>query len=442
MKQRLVKKGDVILMGRLPKELKLTLHAQERLRERTNSNKYDYQNLMNSDCQWYTEDDLIPQSKLYVHCKYVCRRARQKFKYMTDGNIEVLYDENAGVAITIMEVKEKFLPVTQFIKKEKKEMRKSAHPIGTCPDCGNENAELTIHGICNNCQVRKINATRRGKEYIPYVNLSEEGKRKIDTYKRAQRIRNEQTTITPEVVETTPENYYQAKAKQVRMPNIPQPVVPNIPKPVVDPLSDPISLIKILRSCGCEIPETDLQEVLNVLIATDKLKEVFMTIAEADCQQAMLDLEQALNVVERKLQHEWEFNGFREEDDIKFKGFLSWRRVLKGAIFFWKKLYQTNAIIECQRAWNSYTSDPSDKIIMAGERMESRMKRYQITTDSISTIFNSRRPFTRVFYATSEEEAYKQFTKWMADRQLHEDKSKTTITELTPAGENGRKEEE
>lgn len=446
-------------MSKLPTELKLTLHAQDRIRERNNNFRYNTKNLMKSSCHWYGKDDLMLNSKLYIHCMYVCRKAKRKMGYLTDGNIEVLYDKEAKVVITVMEVKEKFKPVTQFIKpgllrqievkKENKKMRKTSHPIGTCPDCGNENVEITIHGICSQCQVRKTNATRRGKEYVPYVNLSEEGKRKIDIYKEAQRKRNKADAkvevVMPKI--QTVENYYQAKASQ----NVVASVVPvasavtSVQKTVkasIDTLSDPDGLVKILRSCGCEIPEKDLSDVLNVLISTDKLKDIFMTIAEADCQQAMLDLEQALNVVERKLQHDWEFNGFREEDDIKFKGFLSWRRVLKSAIFFWKKLYQTNTLIELQRAWNSYTSDPSDKILLAGDRIDSKMKRYQITTDSVSTIFNSRRPFTRVFYATSKEEAYKQFTKWMSDRQLHEDKSKTTITELTSLGEDGRNEEE
>jgi hypothetical protein len=191
-----------------------------------------------------------------------------------------------------------------------------------------------------------------------------------------------------------------------------------------------------LRGCGCEIPEGTLKDVLNVLVSTDKLKEIFMTIAENDSQQAILDLEQALNVVERKLQHDWEYNGFQEADDIKFKGFLTWRRVLKGAIFFWKKLYQTNALIEMQRAWNAYTADPNDKILLAGDRIDSTLKRYQITTESVSTIFNTRRPFTRVFYAKNEEDAHELLVKWFADRQLHENKAKTVITELKADGSN------
>ena len=105
-----------------------------------------------------------------------------------------------------------------------------------------------------------------------------------------------------------------------------------------------------------------------------------------------------------------------------------------------KKLYQTNTIVELQKVWNSYTNaianptieSSTDKITTVQQR------RFQITTESISTIFNTRRPFTRVFYATSQEEAYEKFLKWMNDRQLHEDKSKTTIVELTQEGEDGR----
>ena len=58
------------------------------------------------------------------------------------------------------------------------------------------------------------------------------------------------------------------------------------------------------------------------------------------------------------------------------------------------------------------------------------MKRFQITTDSISSIFHTRRPFTRVFYAIDKDAAYNMFKHWMADRNLHEDPKKTTIVEL------------
>lgn len=445
-------------MSKLPTELKLTLHAQQRLEERNNSKIYNTKNLMKSSCKWYGKDDLIPNSKLYIHCLYVCRKARNKMRYMTDGNIEVLYDKNAGVAITVMAVKEKFLPITQFIKpevlkkienkKENSKMRKkvTSHPIGTCPDCGQENVPINIHGICEKCYVRKVNATRRGKEYIPYVNLSEEGKRRVDVYKEAQRRRNEMAqpveveAVVPKIQSS--ENYYQSKASK-NTETVPTPS--SVQRPIQfnsDPLSDPDSLIKTLRGYGSEIPEENLKEVLNVLISTDKLKDVFLTVASNDNQQAMLDLDQALNVVERKLQHDWEYNGFRAEDDIKFKSFLTWRRTLKGAIFFWRKIYSTNILIELQRAWESYIADPTEKTVLSGERMTSALKRYQITTDSISTIFNTRKPFTRVFYAMTKEDAYKMFVKWMADRQLHEDKSKTTIVELSGDGKDVREKED
>lgn len=451
-------------MGKLPNEIKLTYHAQQRLEERNNTyNNYNTKNLMKSSCKWYGKDDLIQDCALYKHCCYTTRKSKQ-MGYVTDGNIEVIYNKSTGVALTVLEVKDKFKPIAQYIKpsvlnkiktkKENKKMKKIIleKEIAECKDCGTQNVEISMNGLyeglCDKCKTRKQNAKTRGKEYIPYINLSEEEKKRIDTIrkKQAQRRSDEKDEkaeiILPEM--KVIENYYQVKAENnpaiahvVKAPVVQTPPV----QTNADPLSDPNSFVATLRGCGCEIPENTLKEVLNVLVSTDKLKEIFMTIAESDSQQAILDLEQALNVVERKLQHDWEYNGFQEADDIKFKGFLTWRRVLKGAIFFWKKLYQTNALIEMQRAWNAYTQDPNDKILLAGDRINSTMKRFQITTDSISTIFNTRRPFTRVFYATSQEEAYKQFTKWMADRQLHEDKSKTTIVELKAEGEDGREKE-
>lgn len=107
-------------MRNLPREIKLTRHARQRLEERKNpDNYYNTKNLMRSSCKWYGKDDLIPNSKLYIHCLYVCRKSKNKMRYITDGNIEVLYDKRAGVAITVMEVKEKFLPITQYIKSDK-----------------------------------------------------------------------------------------------------------------------------------------------------------------------------------------------------------------------------------------------------------------------------------------------------------------------------------
>ena len=444
-------------MAKLPKDIKLTRHAQQRLAERnTLNNIYNTKNLMRSSCKWYGKDDLIPESALYLHCLYVCRKSKQ-MGYITDGNIEVVYNKGTGVAITVMEVKEKFLPITQYIKpeylkqielkKEKKKMRKTN--IGICPDCGKE-AELNLLGICNKCKTRKANMKYRGKEYIPYINLSEEEKRKIDIrqitnskeYRQNHNKKEETIEEIPMPEIPVIENYYEVKATQ--NPAIAHVVEKSIEKPVeekpnkFDPLSDQRSFIAILRECGCTISEESLKETLNVLVATDKLKDILMTVAKDENQDTMLDLEHMLNVVEKKLQHNWEYNRFQEADDIKFKGFLTWRRVLKGAIFFWKKLYQTNTIVEMKKAWDAYTADPNEKQLMAGDRINSIQKRFQITTESISTIFNTKKPFTRIFYATSKEEAYEKFVKWMSERQLHENKSKTIIVELSQEGEDGR----
>ena len=448
-------------MAKLPKDIKLTRHAQQRLAERnTLNNIYNTKNLMRSSCKWYGKDDLIPESALYLHCLYVCRKSKQ-MGYITDGNIEVIYNKGTGVAITIMEVKDKFLPITQYIKpeylkqielkKEKKKMKKTN--IGICPDCGKE-AELNLLGICNKCKTRKANMKYRGKEYIPYINLSEEEKRKIDIRQITNSKEYRQThNKKEETIEEIPipeipiiENYYEVKATQnpaiahiVEKPLISEkPDTFKIQSNKFDPLSDQRSFIAILRECGCTISEESLKETLNVLVATDKLKDILMAVAKDENQDTMLNLEHMLNVVEKKLQHNWEYNGFQEADDIKFKGFLTWRRVLKGAIFFWKKLYQTNTIVEMKKAWDAYTADPNEKQLMAGDRINSIQKRFQITTESISTIFNTRKPFTRIFYATSKEEAYEKFVKWMSERQLHENKNKTTIVELSQEGEDGR----
>lgn len=439
-------------MGKLPTKVELTFHAIDRLKERNIAdNYYNTRNLMKSSCKWYTKDDFIPQSALYLHALYICRKDRNKMRYMTDGNIEVLYDKGAGVAITIMEVKDKFKPITQYIKPEVlkqiedrkvvRKMKKLKRNIGECKDCGRKNEELMSSGIyeglCSKCKTRKQNMKHRGKEYIPYKELPEDERKRVDTLQEAQAKRNEEKKeIAVEKTEVkVVENYYQAKAEQSpAVTHIVEIEKPVIPTPKINPLADPDSFINTLRGCGCEIPQDTLKNVLDVLVSTDKLKDVFMTIARDDSQDAILDLEQALNVVERKLQHDWEYNGFQEADDIKFKGFLTWRRVLKGAIFFWKKLYQTNALIEMQRAWNAYTQDPNDKILLAGDRIDSTLKRYQITTESVSTIFNTKRPFTRVFYAKNEEEAHEMLVKWFADRQLHENKAKTVITELKADG--------
>lgn len=451
-------------MGKLPADIKLTWHAQQRLEQRNCTDiYYDTKNIMRSSSKWYGKDDLIPDCALYRHCCYTCRKSNQ-IGYITDGNIEVIYNKNTKTAITILEVKEKFKPVENYIKPEVlkqiedrkvvRKMKKYVRNIGQCPDCERENVELMTcgiyEGICEICKRRKQNMRSRGKEYIPYKDLSDYAKKRVDALQEAQARRNEEAVTeievpVPEKTVKVVENYYQAKAEQnpaiahivekpIETPSSPVTPATSSNNIVENALSNTNGFINTLRECGCEIPQDTLKDVLDVLVSTDKLKDIFMTIAKSDSQQAILDLEQALNVVERKLQHDWEYNGFQEADDIKFKGFLTWRRVLKGAIFFWKKLYQTNALIEMQRAWNAYTQDPTEKVLLAGDKINSTQKRYQITTESISTIFNTRRPFTRVFYAPSEEDAHKLFVKWMADRQLHEDKSKTTIVELKTDG--------
>ena len=438
-------------MSILPKEIKLTLHAQQRLEERKGSEKYNTKNLMKSSCKWYGKDDLIKESSLYIHCMYVCRKAKNKMGYLTDGNIEVLYDKNAKVAITILEVKDKFKPITQYIKpeylkeielkKEKKKMRKKIELKGVCPDCGKEVTNITSQGICVKCRTRKWNANHRQKEYIPYINLPADEKARIDSMQAAN-SRKQEEVLEPVLEMKVPDNetYYQAKATQSP---VPMRTVANTKVAIektIDPLSDQFSFISVLKECGCDISEEDLKQLLDVLVATDKLKDILMKVADDTIQDTMLNLEQVLPTAERKLQYNWECNGFQEVDDIKFKGFLTWRRMLKGAMYFWKKLYQTNTLVELKKTWESYItnmtnppmSNQNEKIVTV------QQKRYQITTESISTIYNTKRPFTRVFYAASKEEAYDKFVKWMAERQLHEDKSKTTIVELSSEGIDGR----
>ena len=441
-------------MSILPKEIKLTLHAQQRLEERKGSEKYNTKNLMKSSCKWYGKDDLIKESSLYIHCMYVCRKAKNKMGYLTDGNIEVLYDKNAKVAITILEVKDKFKPITQYIKpeylkeielkKEKKKMKKKIELEGVCPDCGKEVTNITSQGICVKCRTRKANAKHRQKEYIPYINLPADEKARIDSMQAANSRKHEEV-LEPVLEMKVPDNetYYQAKATQSP---VPMRTVANTKVAIektIDPLSDQLSFISVLKECGCDISEEALKQLLDVLVATDKLKDILMKVADDTIQDTMLNLEQVLPTVERKLQYNWECNGFQEVDDIKFKGFLTWRRMLKGAMYFWKKLYQTNTLVELKKTWESYITNMTNPLMNnQNEKIVTvQQKRYQITTESISTIYNTKRPFTRVFYAVSKEEAYDKFVKWMAERQLHEDKSKTTIVELQMEGEDGRKKE-
>ena len=112
-------------MRNLPDEIRLTFHAKQRLAERKDANVvYNTKNLMRSSCRWYNRDDLIYNSALYLHSLYVCRRSKNKMRYITDGNIEVIYNKETGEAVTILEVKEKFLPISKYIKPERLEKNK------------------------------------------------------------------------------------------------------------------------------------------------------------------------------------------------------------------------------------------------------------------------------------------------------------------------------
>ena len=105
-------------MAKLPYEMKLTPHALQRLTERKGENKqYNTKNLMKSSVKWFGKDDFIHNSALYRHCCYTTRKSNQ-MAYMTDGEIEVVYNKKTKTAITVMEVKDKFVPITQFIKPE------------------------------------------------------------------------------------------------------------------------------------------------------------------------------------------------------------------------------------------------------------------------------------------------------------------------------------
>ena len=130
-------------MRNLPDEIRLTFHARQRLIERNDANViYNTKNLMRSSCRWYNRDDLIYNSALYLHSLYVCRRSKNKMRYITDGNIEVIYNKETGVAVTILEVKEKFLPISKYIKPErleKNKIKKESENLGKLNYCLAEN---------------------------------------------------------------------------------------------------------------------------------------------------------------------------------------------------------------------------------------------------------------------------------------------------------------
>lgn len=105
-------------MRRLPSDIKLSPHARQRLEERKlDGSIYNTKNIMRSSVKWYVKDDLILNSTLYKHCCYTTRQSNQ-IAYMTDGNIEIIYDKNTKIAVTVLEVKDKFKPITQFLKPE------------------------------------------------------------------------------------------------------------------------------------------------------------------------------------------------------------------------------------------------------------------------------------------------------------------------------------
>lgn len=116
-------------MRNLPSEIKLTNHAKQRLEERKDAEmKYNTRNLMRSSVKWYGKDDLIHDCALYRHCCYTTRKSNQ-IGYITDGDIEVIYNKGTHVAITVLEVKDKFLPISRYIKPERFEQikRKKEH---------------------------------------------------------------------------------------------------------------------------------------------------------------------------------------------------------------------------------------------------------------------------------------------------------------------------
>lgn len=345
----------------LPKKMKLSNHARLRLEERANSkNIYNLTNLMRSSVKWYEKDDLIHDCQYYRHCCYATRKSNQ-MGWITDGDIEIIYNKGTHVAITVLEVKDKFKPITQFIKphvlekiKIKRSELKMKMIMGKCTDC-ERTIEIISYGIyaglCATCKQRKQNAKARNREYIAYKDLTEEMKKNIDNrriiqqknYEKRRQIqqRNEEPII---LKVPDGENYYSNKANQTEITE----------HLMMSPINkknsqNQIDMIQTLLNNGCEIPEEALQTILEVLSNTDKLKEIFSVIAKNDNQHILLDLKHTLNTVERKLQCDWELSGFQQEKDIEFKNFLLWRKTLKNSLLFWENLYQTDIITKIQK---------------------------------------------------------------------------------------------
>lgn len=310
-----------------------------------------------------------------------------------------------------------------------------------CKDCGKPQDRLEVDGICQRCNRRKINARNRNREYIPYINLSDKEKARIDNAIKGQQKRHHREEKDKPIVLVTPNNdgYYQHKAEKTTVETHTikketNKIVENIQS--FDPLQDPFTLIKILKEYGCTITEEDLKSLLDVLLATNTLKETLNNIIEKNSNEDTLkELNHSLIMTEKKLQQNWENNGFQEVDDIKFKGFLVWRKALKESISFWEKLYQNKIISKLKQVLLS-TEDTEDattvnknKVMNIKEFTNAKLKKFQIATESKSVIFNTRKPFTRVFYAKSKEDAYSQFVKWMAEHNFQEVKNKTRIIE-------------
>lgn len=102
-------------MNNIPRRIKLSLHAKQRLEERKKlNNLYRKKHLIDSPVIWYHKEEFIVDSAYYRHCCYICRKSKD-LSCMTDGRIEIIYNKNTKVVITILRVKEKFLPITQYL---------------------------------------------------------------------------------------------------------------------------------------------------------------------------------------------------------------------------------------------------------------------------------------------------------------------------------------
>ena len=96
-------------------KIKLTRHALKRLQERKHKRYNIYDLIHTNNSEWYKKEDLIHDCALYRHSCYTTRKSPQ-MAYLTDGDIEVIYNNETGTVITILEVKDKFKPITQFIR--------------------------------------------------------------------------------------------------------------------------------------------------------------------------------------------------------------------------------------------------------------------------------------------------------------------------------------